>query len=587
MLGFDNPLLPGQFNLGVVTAAASNRGQATASATLTDVQFASAGRIVVSELNGGGGSTTNSSTATLRLVRSRVTAPQLDIAMKVGASLGSAIGRLEIETSLIDVNGAVSLGSGSAVSFKLAGTTRADGMGGPGQYGAIDANLASLAGVLEVTLAPGYAATAGDVFDLIQLSQPTTTTFAATLLPTLGSGLIWDLSYLPNTVRLSVSGGGAGADFDGDGDKDGADFLRWQRSAGLSAGALRSQGDADGDHDVDAADLTIWKMTFGTAAGSRSLAATVPEPSAGFLIAITCVMFAARRRPRSSSRAQYATTRQAFTLVELLIVIAIVGTLIALLLPAVQSAREAARRTQCSNNLRQFALAFQQHHASLGFFPTGGHDWNLAPLYMDGRPVVGEKQQAGWGFQVLPYIEGQDVWQKGPIEAIGALNSLYFCPTRRAPQSLQREDKYAPQLTGGILTHALSDYAAGNREETGSVRRFTPVKIAEVTDGLSHTLLAADKRLNIRHLGEPQDDDNEGYTVGWNEDTIRRTDEPPRPDHDSGEDGEKLFGSSHIALINVAMADGSVQAVSYEIDTEAFERLGNKSDGQASRSTEL
>ena len=99
-------------------------------------------------------------------------------------------------------------------------------MGGPGQYGAIDANMASLAGMLEVTLAPGYAPTAGDVFDLIQPSQPTNTTFAATLLPTLGSGLTWDLSYLPNTVRLSVSGGGAGADFDGDGDKDGADFLR-------------------------------------------------------------------------------------------------------------------------------------------------------------------------------------------------------------------------------------------------------------------------------------------------------------------------------------------------------------------------
>ena len=130
------------------------------------------------------------------------------------------------------------------------------------------------------------------------------------------------------------------------------------------------------------------------------------------------------------------------------------------------------------------------------------------------------------------------------------------------------------------MTHALSDYAAGNREQTGIVRRFTPLRIAEVTDGLSHTLLLGDKRLNVRQLDEPQDDDNEGYTVGWNEDTIRRTDEPPQPDHDGGEDGEKLFGSSHPGVFNAALADGSVHSVSYEIAAEAFERLGNRSDGQ-------
>ncbi len=178
------------------------------------------------------------------------------------------------------------------------------------------------------------------------------------------------------------------------------------------------------------------------------------------------------------------------------------------------------------------------------------------------------------------YIEGQTAWSQGAIVAIGSVHPLYFCPSRRDPQSFQRPDKYKPPLTGGTLTHALSDYAAGNREQTGIVRRFTPLKIAEVTDGLSHTLLLGDKRLNVRQLGEPQDDDNEGYTVGWNEDTIRRTDEPPRPDHDGGEDGEKLFGSSHPAACNVALADGSVHSVSYEIAAEAFERLGNRSDGQ-------
>lgn len=579
-LGFGNPAVPGQLNLAVVTATAGNRGQASAMATLTNVQLASAGRVVVAELNGGGGLATNSSTATLTLIRSHLTSPQLDVATKVGASAGTAIGRLEVNDSLVDIAGPVNFGSGATASFVLGGTTRSIGTSGAGQYGAIDAQSATLAGLLEVTLGPTFAPAAGDVFDLIRTSQPRTTTFAGTALPSLAAGLSWDLAYLPTTVRLSVIGNVLSADFDGDGDQDGADFLRWQRGFGLTAGATHSQGDADGDHDVDAADLAIWKANFGVPPSVGPAAVAVPEPHLGILATSAGVGIAALGRRRKSIGPSLGKRCGAFTLVELLVVIAIIGALVALLLPAVQSAREAARRSQCSNNLRQLALAFQQHHAAQNYFPTGGHDWDLAPVYRDGRPVVGENQPAGWGFQVLPYIEGQTAWSQGAIVAIGTINPLFFCPSRRDPQSFQRSDKYKPPLTGGTLTHALSDYAAGNREQTGIVRRFTPLRIAEVTDGLSHTLLLGDKRLNVRQLGEPQDDDNEGYTVGWNEDTIRRTDEPPQPDHDGGEDGEKLFGSSHPGVFNAAMADGSVHSVNYEIAAEAFERLGNRSDGQ-------
>ena len=579
-LGFSNPVLPGHLNLAVLSATAGNQGQASALATLTNVELTSAGRLVVAELNGGGGLATNSSTATLTLIRSRVTAPQLDVATKVGATLGTATGRLEINDSLVDIAGPVNFGSGATASFALGGTNRSIGISGPGHYGAIDAQSTTLAGLLEVTLASGFMPTAGDVFDLIRTSQPRTTTFAATVLPSLAAGLSWDIAYLPTAVRLSVIGSVLSADFDGDGDQDGADFLLWQRGFGLTAGATRSQGDADGDHDVDSADLANWKANFGIPPSAGSAAVAAPEPHLGILAGTAGVGIAALGRRRRSIGSSLGVRRRAFTLVELLVVIAIIGTLIALLLPAVQSAREAARRSQCANNLRQLALAFQQHHAAQNYFPTGGHDWDLAPVYRDGRPVVGENQPAGWGFQVLPYIEGQTAWSQGAIVAIGSVHPLFFCPSRRDPQAFQRPDKYKPPLTGGTLTHALSDYAASNREQTGIVRRYTPLEIAEVTDGLSHTLLVGDKRLNVRQLGEPQDDDNEGYTVGWNEDTIRRTDEPPRPDHDGGEDGEKLFGSSHPAVFNAALADGSVQAVSYEVAAEAFERLGNRSDGQ-------
>src|SRR5262245_42770934 len=105
--------------------------------------------------------------------------------------------------------------------------------------------------------------------------------------------------------------------------------------------------------------------------------------------------------------------RHGFTLVELLVVIAIIGVLVSLLLPAVQSSREASRRTMCQNNLKQMGLAFHQHHDALQVFPTGGWDWMTPPTYVNGAPATGSAQQAGWGFQILPYIEQTAVWNGG------------------------------------------------------------------------------------------------------------------------------------------------------------------------------
>ncbi|NUQ64865.1 MAG: DUF1559 domain-containing protein [Pirellulales bacterium] len=273
--------------------------------------------------------------------------------------------------------------------------------------------------------------------------------------------------------------------------------------------------------------------------------------------------------------------RHGFTLVELLVVISIIGMLISLLLPAVQAAREAARRTQCSNNVKQIALGFHNFHDSHGFLPSGGWDWDAQPTYQGGKPVVGADQKAGWGFQILPYLEAGNVSDAGAVVAIGTALPVFFCPTRRSPQTVTQPDKYIPPLTGTTVDHALCDYAASNREQTGAVRRYKPVRIAEITDGTSQTLLVGEKRLNARLLGQPQDDDNEGYTVGWNEDTIRSTDEPPAPDRyrDTG-DGEKLFGSSHPGVLHAALADGSVRPIAYTIDKTVFKSLGDRNGGE-------
>jgi prepilin-type N-terminal cleavage/methylation domain-containing protein len=103
--------------------------------------------------------------------------------------------------------------------------------------------------------------------------------------------------------------------------------------------------------------------------------------------------------------------RVAFTLVELLVVIAIIGVLVALLLPAIQAAREAARRIQCKDNLKNIGLAIHSHLDSQRVFPTGGSrfvrpgQWDISYNVDNGRPLGVEKQGLSWGYQILPYIE--------------------------------------------------------------------------------------------------------------------------------------------------------------------------------------
>src|SRR5262249_40948597 len=156
-------------------------------------------------------------------------------------------------------------------------------------------------------------------------------------------------------------------------------------------------------------------------------------------------------------------------------------------------------------------------------FPTGGWYPSTPPNYVRGKPVIGNDQQAGWGFQILPYIEAENVWRGGSattdadraLLAIGTPNKLFFCPTPPEPQTHTYPDNYTPPLNGGDITHALCDYAASNNEGTGVVRQFLGVRIGEITDGTSNTLMLGEKRLNLAFLGQPQPDDNQGYTTGF------------------------------------------------------------------------
>jgi uncharacterized protein DUF1559 len=269
------------------------------------------------------------------------------------------------------------------------------------------------------------------------------------------------------------------------------------------------------------------------------------------------------------------------SLVELLAVISIISLLLALLLPAVQRVREASHSLSCQNNLKQIGLAFHLHHTAYRGFPTGGWSHLSPPTYVGGVPATGRQQQAGWGFQILSFIEAASIWKSDAVTAIATPQKIFFCPSRRAPQTVKYLDGYSPPLTGGELTHALCDYAASNIEETGVVRHVEPVRLAEIKDGTAHTLLVGDKRLNLAFLGQPQPDDNEGYTAGWDKDTIRSTSRAPDLDYRGLNDGDRRFGASHPYGFNAVLADGSVRPISYTVDPEVFRRLGNKADGES------
>ncbi|HEY1067146.1 MAG TPA: DUF1559 domain-containing protein [Pirellulales bacterium] len=293
-----------------------------------------------------------------------------------------------------------------------------------------------------------------------------------------------------------------------------------------------------------------------------------------------------------------------FTLIELLVVITIIAILIALLLPAVQAIRQAARRTQCQNNLKQIGLAIHNHENTQKFYPSAGQVWYCHVTYINGIPAKAPDQRVGWGFQLLPYLEQSNVWaglgstdMEKSLSAIKLALPVFFCPARRPAQTVTYADGYSiPASSGGNVTHGLMDYASAcdGSGFNGMIRRTTYpqpsdgapdpnlrilVTSASIRDGLSNTFVVGEKRLNIASLGQAQSDDNEGYSSGFDHDVNRYFTLQPGPDPNSpGVIGDQRFGSSHFGSFHVLLGDGTVKPIDYGVDLNIFTSSGHISD---------
>lgn len=274
-----------------------------------------------------------------------------------------------------------------------------------------------------------------------------------------------------------------------------------------------------------------------------------------------------------------ASTKSGFTLVELLVVVAIIGILIGMLLPAVQQVREAARRTQCLNNLAQIGLAMHNNEFSFGHLPAGVID-TAGPIQN-----VAKGQHVSWTVHLLRFIEQNGIADGFDIDAgtYAAANA----PARAMVIPIFRCSSQGLSMNSNG-TAGLSNYAGCHHsveapidvDNDGLLFLNSAVTYADIYDGSSNTILvgeyiaegsdlgwASGTRATLRNTSEILDQsDWNGVYGGGAISTMAKT-------HVGG------FSSSHPGTVNFLFADGSVESVSPGIDATVFSNLGNRSDG--------
>ena len=309
----------------------------------------------------------------------------------------------------------------------------------------------------------------------------------------------------------------------------------------------------------------------------------------------------------AASPGRIASSRAGFTLVELLVVIAIIGILIALLLPAVQAAREAARRMQCGNNLKQIGLAALNYESAFRSFPIDMTHFNEGGARLNG---------ASWLVRILPFLEqkplydaldlggdaqdGHGIFNAVNHDAIRQRLGIYSCPSdavtnlvktnvwRAVPANLPLavtsyagvlgpHDAGNASLFGGESDcHNYTSY--GTPECMGMFWRhgfMRPVTIASIRDGTSRTLMAGEVR--------PDLDDFKVWPIGNG--TASRTHAPinyqaPEPVDPWEWRNQSGFRSTHPGGAGFVHADGHVSFLSESIATDVYRGLSTRAGGE-------
>jgi len=191
-------------------------------------------------------------------------------------------------------------------------------------------------------------------------------------------------------------------------------------------------------------------------------------------------------------------SRTGFTVVEVIVVVAIVATLLAILVPAIQHARESSRRLTCGARLGQLGLAFHRHHEAKGAFPPGWRDFPAGP---------NGKAGLAWGFAMLPFIEQETLWRSVKQEASAfavendsarqTLVPLYRCPSDFGQPlfDVQRPGGAAARTACARSNVAMTCTAAGvdrNGAFSAVSRLFPPLKMKDIADGASRTVLCGE-----------------------------------------------------------------------------------------------
>ncbi len=328
--------------------------------------------------------------------------------------------------------------------------------------------------------------------------------------------------------------------------------------------------------------------------------------------------------------------RDGFTVVELLVVISIVGVLAGLLIPAVQAAREAARRIHCRSNLKQLGLAALNFESAHRRFPSGGWGFQWQGFAEISSPAG---QPGSWTFSLLPFVEQSSLYHMGSYQGPAAQReqalrdrvqssvSIYRCPSRLGGK-LVPFDPSCPScalpigVTVPLENSARGDYAVNAGDgapdltqlETWPLNFWGPAdvaqvnhllrtnqwprppndwsgiswlgrgaRIAELTDGTSHVFLFGEKNVMRDSYNTGTDwGNNEPLYGGFNNDNHRSTHPHwPLMRDQRGVMSIGSFGSAHTSGTNFVMADGSVHQVDFTIDSEVYRYLGNRDDGRS------